>query len=61
MVGEPAKSPFVQTTTGASFDIRLKQALPYELDGSERGTTRRIKTKVKPKAITVCVPETEAT
>jgi hypothetical protein len=39
----------------------MKEALPYELDGSERGTTRRLKTKVKPSAITICVPETEET
>ena len=57
VVSEPAKSPFIQTTTGASFDIRMKEPLPYELDGSERGTTRHLKTKVKPRAITICVPE----
>jgi YegS/Rv2252/BmrU family lipid kinase len=61
VVSEPAKSPFIQTTTGASFDIRMKEPLPYELDGSERGTTTRLKTKVKPRAITICVPEGEAT
>ncbi len=59
VVSDPTRSPFVRTTTGASFDIQLKAALPFEIDGSERGTTRHIKTKVKPKAITVCVPETE--
>jgi diacylglycerol kinase (ATP) len=61
VVSDPAKSPFVQTTTGKSFDIRMKEPLPYEIDGSERGMTRRIKTKVKPRAITICVPETETT
>jgi len=60
MVSDPTKSPFVRTTTGASLDIRLKVPLPFEIDGSERGTTKHIKTKVKPKAITICVPETEA-
>ena len=61
VVSDPAKSPFIRATTGTSFDIRIKEPLPYEIDGSERGTTRRIKTKVKPGAITVCVPETETT
>jgi diacylglycerol kinase family enzyme len=61
MVSDPTKSPFVRTTTGTSFDVRMKVPLPFEIDGSERGTTRRIKTKVKPQAITICVPETEAT
>jgi diacylglycerol kinase family enzyme len=61
VVGDPAKSPFIQMTAGASFDIRTSAPLLYELDGSERTKTDRIKTKVKPKAITVCVPETEET
>jgi YegS/Rv2252/BmrU family lipid kinase len=61
LVSEPEKSPFIRTTTGTSFDISMEQPLPYEIDGSERGTTRHIKTKVKPGAITVCVPETETT
>ncbi len=61
VVSDPAKSPFIQMTTGTSFDIRMKEPLLYEIDGSERGTTRHIKTKVKPGAITVCVPESEAT
>jgi diacylglycerol kinase (ATP) len=61
VIGDPAKSPFIQMTSGASFDIRTSAPLLYELDGSERSTTERIKTKVKPKAITVCVPETEET
>ncbi|MEP6757864.1 MAG: diacylglycerol kinase family protein [Actinomycetota bacterium] len=61
VVSDPAKSPFIQAATGKSFDIRMKEPLPYEIDGSERGMTRRIKTKVKPQAITVCVPETETT
>ena len=61
VVSDPVKSPFIQTTTGTSFDIRMKKPLPYEIDGSERGTTRHIKTKVKPRAISVCVPETKTT
>jgi diacylglycerol kinase family enzyme len=59
VVSDPEKSPFVQTTTGTSFDIRMEEPLLYEMDGSERGMTRHLKTKVKPHAITVCVPETE--
>lgn len=59
VVSDPVRSPFIQTTTGTSFDIRMKKPLPYEIDGSERGTTRHIRTKVKPRAISVCVPETK--
>jgi diacylglycerol kinase (ATP) len=56
-LGDPSKSPFVQTTSGASFDIRMQQRLPFEIDGSERDTTKHIKAKVKRAAITVCVPD----
>jgi YegS/Rv2252/BmrU family lipid kinase len=57
MVSDPAKSPFIRTTTGTTIDVHMEEPLPYEMDGSERGTIRRMKTKVKPGAITVCVPE----
>jgi diacylglycerol kinase (ATP) len=59
LVGDPSRSPFIRMTTGRSFDIRTSEPLLYELDGSERSTTTHIKTKVKPQAITVCVPERE--
>lgn len=57
VVGDVTSSPFVQSTTGASFDIRLKEPLPYELDGGDRKQTKKLKVAVKPGAITVSVPE----
>jgi len=57
VVGNVNASPFVQATTGARFDIRLKDPMPYELDGGDRKKTKKLKIKVKPGAITVCVPE----
>jgi diacylglycerol kinase (ATP) len=57
VVGDVSASPFVQTTTGRSFDVRMKDPMPYELDGGDRKKTRRLKIKVKPGAISVCVPE----
>jgi YegS/Rv2252/BmrU family lipid kinase len=50
-------SPFVRTTSGASFRISMDTAMPYELDGGDRTASRKLKVKVKPAAITVCVPE----
>lgn len=52
-------SPFVETTTGRTFDIRLDKAVPYEIDGGVRKKTKRLKVKVDPGAITVCVPREE--
>ena len=57
VAGDVSGSPFVQTTTGRSFDVRMKDPMPYQLDGGDRKKTNRLKIKVKPGAITVCVPE----
>jgi YegS/Rv2252/BmrU family lipid kinase len=52
-------SPFVETTTGRTFAIRLDKAIAYEIDGGPRKKTKRLKCRVKPGAITVCVPQEE--
>jgi diacylglycerol kinase (ATP) len=54
--GHADKSPFVQTTNGTRFDIKLQHAVPYELDGGDRKPVKRLKVSVVPDAITVCVP-----
>lgn len=56
-VGDPAASPFVETTTAEKIDVRLDKKSPYELDGGDRPKTKRLKIRVRPAAITVCVPE----
>ena len=58
-VGRTGSSPFVETTTGASIDVRLETKTLYELDGGDRPKTKRLRFRVKPAAITVCVPEKE--
>jgi YegS/Rv2252/BmrU family lipid kinase len=55
--GDPATSPFVETTTAQKIDVSLDTKVPYELDGGDRPKTKRLKIRVKPAAITVCVPE----
>ncbi len=60
VIGDAAASPFVETTTGRTFDVRLSKAVPYEIDGGVRKKTKRLKVKVEPGAITVCVPREEA-
>jgi len=57
VVGDVSGSPFVNTTTGRSFEVRLASPMPYQLDGGDRKASKKLKVKVKPSAITVCVPE----
>jgi hypothetical protein len=37
--------------------VRLDRPLPYELDGGERDESDRLKVRIDPQAITVCVPD----
>ena len=48
VIGDVGASPFVQTTTGRSFEVRLNEPLPYQLDGGDRKPTKKLKIKVKP-------------
>ena len=55
--GSSKRSPLVRTTAGATIDVRLACALPYELDGGDRKPTRRLRVSVEPAAVTIAVPE----
>lgn len=57
VTGRAASSPFVQTTRGKRVDVRFGSPMTYELDGGERTAASRLKARVVPHAITVCVPE----
>jgi diacylglycerol kinase (ATP) len=59
--GEADQSRFLSTTSGRRVDVRLSRRMPYELDGGARGTTRKLKVRIKELAVTVCVPDTERT
>lgn len=54
--GEAEKSPFVEMTRGKEFRIRFNRRFPYEVDGSERPSVKKLKVKVHPSSITICVP-----
>ena len=56
VVGSAPSSPFVETARGRKFDVRFSRPVPYELDGGDRKKTRRLRIKVRPEAVTVCVP-----
>jgi len=49
----------VQTTTAKKILVELDAKRPYELDGGDRPKTKRLKFRIKPAAISVCVPERE--
>jgi diacylglycerol kinase family enzyme len=50
----------VEEITAQRVDVRLKDPMVYELDGGDRKATKRLKIEVEPAAITVCVPQAEA-
>jgi YegS/Rv2252/BmrU family lipid kinase len=49
------ESPFVQATQARSVDITMSRKVVYELDGGDRKKTRKLKVKVEPAAVTLCV------
>ena len=56
VAGQPAKSKFVRTTRGKKIRIRFDRPFPYELDGGDRKAVRKLKIKVHPASVRVCVP-----
>ncbi len=55
--GRSERSPFVEMTQGQAIDVKFGEPLVYELDGGERGSSKRLKAKIVPAALTFCVPE----
>ena len=55
-VGKIDSSPLTRTTSARRIDVRAERAIDYELDGGHRGTARKLKIRVRPAAVNVCVP-----
>ncbi len=55
--GHADRSKLVRTTRGHRVDVKLSKAAPYELDGGARPAQRRLRARIEPGAITVCVPD----
>jgi len=55
-LGHPGESPFVTVTQGKNFRIRFDQKVRYELDGGARPASKKLRIKVRPRSVTVCVP-----
>jgi len=60
VAGRADKSPFVVTTRGKKITIRFDRAIAYELDGSVRAPAKKLRIKVDPLSVTLCVPPTTA-
>jgi diacylglycerol kinase (ATP) len=56
MLGEAERSPFVHVTRGRKFQVRFDRQLPYELDGGARPAARKLRIKVHPSSVRICVP-----
>lgn len=54
--GSPEKSPFVDVTRGRKIKIRLNRKVPYELDGGDRKKAKKLRIKVHPGSVRICVP-----
>ena len=56
VLGLAEASPFVVTTRGSRIRVTFDRPTAYELDGGVRKATKKLRIKVRPKSITVCVP-----
>lgn len=54
--GRSDRSPFIRITRARKVVVRLGTPRAFELDGGARGATERLKARVVPGGLTVCVP-----
>jgi diacylglycerol kinase (ATP) len=55
-LGHPDQSPFVKVTQGKKIRIRFDRKVRYELDGGARAASKKLRIKVRPSSVTICVP-----
>ena len=55
-LGHPEQSPFAKITQGTKFRIRFDEKIRFELDGGARPASKKLRIKVHPGSVTVCVP-----
>ena len=53
----PERSPMVSVTRGQKATVSIKRPMRFELDGGARTKAERLKVRVEPHALWVCVPE----
>ena len=59
-LGEAEISPFVEVTRGRRFRLRFGRRFPYELDGGARPAVKKVRIKVHPSSIKICIPANAA-
>jgi diacylglycerol kinase (ATP) len=55
-IGHPERSPFAKVTQGSKVKIRFDRKVHFELDGGARPASKKLRIKVHPASVTVCVP-----
>jgi YegS/Rv2252/BmrU family lipid kinase len=55
-VGQVERSPLTRTTSARKVKIKAAEKIPYELDGGDRGKSKKITIEVEPGAVRICVP-----
>jgi YegS/Rv2252/BmrU family lipid kinase len=56
-VGHPERSSFAEVTQGKKFKIQFDQKVRFELDGGARPASKKLRVKVHPHSVTICVPK----
>lgn len=57
VAGDPADSPFVVVhEVRDKATVRFAERMPYQLDGGQRGTTKRLRFRVRPRSVRIRVP-----
>jgi len=56
IAGHPERSPSFHMTRGRKVKVKLDRKVLYELDGGDRTKAKKLKVRVEPKAVTICVP-----
>ena len=59
VTGRAERSPMVDVTAGRKIDVHFGKKTVYELDGGDRPARKRLKVRVEPGALRVCVPAPE--
>ncbi len=55
-LGNSGKSPFVHTAKGKKFTVGFDRKFPYELDGGARRPATKLRVRVRPASLLICVP-----
>jgi diacylglycerol kinase (ATP) len=58
VAGSASRSSHARTTKVHSVHVRFDRKVPYELDGGDRQKVRKLRIRIEPRAIAVCVPAT---